>query len=162
MTTLQLEPAQGGLLRSLFVVFLILGLFAGSLFGSDDAWPFAPFRMFARATTTDVHVLALEADFVGGTTKRVDFGYFKLRRAEVEGQINRFTKHPEMLADLIASYNHQASTWREEMVALRVLSRRAPIENGKPVPGDSKRRKGAGPPPGIHWDVAVVAEWPPR
>jgi hypothetical protein len=161
MATLQLELPRARALRNLAVVFVVLGLFTGSLFWADDAWPFAPFRMFARGTTTDVHVLALEADYANGRTRRLGFEHFNLRRAEIEGQIGRFTRHPEMLGDLIAAYNRQAFSDRR-ITALRVLSRRAPIENGRLVAGDSKRRNGAGPPPGIHWDVEVIAEWPPQ
>lgn len=143
------------------MVFTILGVLAGSLFWADDAWPFAPFRMFARATTNNVHALALEAGFADGRTKRVDFEVFNLRRAEIEGQIRRFTSRPDMLGDLIIAYNREAPAGRR-MTALRVLSRRAPIENGRLVPGNSKPRNGPGPPPGIHWDVEVIAEWPSR
>lgn len=146
--------------RDLAVVLIVAGLFAGSLWGTDDAWPFAPFRMFARGTTGDVHVLALEADLSDGRTVRMDYEKFHLRRAEVEGQILRFTARPEMVGDLMDAYNRRSRG--RKIVALRVLSRRAPISDDRLVRGNSRKREGRGPPPGIHWKVKVIAEWPPR
>lgn len=162
MSTASIEIPRARVIRDLAMGFVVAGLIAGSLFWQDDAWPFAPFRMFARGTTTNVHVLALQADLADGRTVRIDYEKLNLRRAEVEGQILRFTAHPEMLGDLIVAYNRTVGPSRK-IAALRVLSRRAPIVGGRLVPGDSKSRNGRpGPPPGIRWDVKVIAEWPPR
>lgn len=162
MYTASAEIPRTRALRDLAVVLMMSGLVLGSLFWRDDAWPFAPFRMFARGTTTDVHVLALEADLAGGQTVRLDYERLNLRRAEVEGQILRFTARPSMLGDLMAAYNRTASP-ASKITSLRLLSRRAPIVDGRLVPGDSKSRSGRpGPPPGIRWNVKVIAQWPPR
>lgn len=152
------------LARDAAAVFMSVGLIAGTLFWSDDAWPFAQMRMFPKGTRGAVWVLALNADFSDGRRGvRLGFENFHLRRAEVEGQVARVQAHPELLGDLIRVYNRGAPADRR-IVRLYLLSRKAPLSEGRLQPGPraAGRRARAAPPPGIRWVVTEVAHWPPR
>lgn len=74
--------------RSTLAVVLIAMTVIGSIAFTDDAWPFAPFRMFSVAVKPNGRIV--KVDFVGttesGRTLRLDASAFGLRRAEVEGQ----------------------------------------------------------------------------
>jgi hypothetical protein len=68
---------------------LLIGMTViGSIAFTDDAWPFAPFRMFSVAVKPNGRIV--KVDFVGttasGRTLHLDASAFGLRRAEVEGQ----------------------------------------------------------------------------
>jgi len=91
-------------------VFAVLAL--GSLIGSDDAYPFGPFRMYATATRPDGAVTTLSvwgagADERPTEVKPHDLG---LRGAELEGQLPRFVEHPELLAQLAEAYGRRYPT----------------------------------------------------
>ena len=75
--------------RSTIAVVLVALTVAGAVGFTDDAWPFAPFRMFAHAVRPTGRVT--KVDFVGETRSgrelHLDASAFGLRRAEVEGQL---------------------------------------------------------------------------
>lgn len=117
------------------VAVVVLGLIVwGSLAGTDDAWPFAPFRMFARATKVDGAIthpefVAVHAD---GTTRRVFSTDFHLRRAEVEAFLTRGTGlRSRQLEGLAATY--QRDHPEVELVELRVLEVGRRLAGGVPV-----------------------------
>jgi hypothetical protein len=167
-------PPRARLVRDLAAAFVLCGLIAGSLFWRDDAWPLAPFRMFAIGTTRAVWALALEADFADGRTHGVGFDAFGLRRAEVEGQVTRVTQQPGILGDLIRAYDTRVRVASRRIVRLRVLSRYLPVRRGAVArsPAQAGRPRdgaGAGTGAGLYvdragnvWTQKVVAEWPPR
>ena len=72
----------------------------GTAFGTDDAFPFGPFRMYATADSPNAPVLAvtLEALTADGRVHQVDERDIGLRRAEYEGQLARVT--PDVLRQL--------------------------------------------------------------
>ena len=88
------SPAPGGTSipgsgwRSALAVLLIGMTVIGSIAFTDDAWPFAPFRMFSVAVKPNGRIV--KVDFVGttgsGRSLHLDASAFGLRRAEVEGQ----------------------------------------------------------------------------
>lgn len=152
----------GRIARNAAAVLVAAGLIAGSLFWGDDAWPFAPFRMFARGTKNTVWALALEGDRADGRSVRVPFEAVHLRRAEVEGQFTRVVAHPDLLRDLMDVYNRKAPSARR-LRALRLVERRAPVVAGRPVRSGGSRASGRrrpGPPREVEWRTSVIAQWP--
>ena len=72
------------------VATLITGvlLLAGTLWGTDDDFPFGPFRMYSTApdpngAARDTRVEGVDAD---GRTVAITEGNSGIRRAEIEGQ----------------------------------------------------------------------------
>jgi hypothetical protein len=147
--------------RDLFAAVLTAGLVAGTVFGSDDWWPFAQMRQFPRGPRSVVWALAFDADLADGRRVRMGFEPFHLRRAEVEGQVARVVARPRMLGDLMASYNRGASA-RRRIVRLHLLSRKAALRGGRLQRSrQGTRHSRAAPPPGIRWRVTEIAVWPP-
>ncbi|UDY37749.1 hypothetical protein [Dermatobacter hominis] len=124
----------GAAWRSLVAVVLVAMTAIGAAGLTDDAWPFAPFRMFAHAVKPDGRVT--KVDFVGTTASgeelRLDALAFGLRRAEVEGQQGpggRLTH--EQMADLVATYN--AANPSDPLVALEFRRLGKDLVDGEPV-----------------------------
>src|SRR6478752_6462951 len=106
------SPARvpGRRARSIGAVTVIALIAIGSLWGADDHWPFAPFRMYASASRLDGRVL--KAQFVGQTRTGHRFvvkpGWVGLRPAEVEGQLPLTQPRrlpPGTLRDLARAWN---------------------------------------------------------
>jgi len=129
------EVARGARVWRSVAAVAVIGLtIFGSLFGSDDLWPFAPFRMYATATRLDGQVL--KAEFAGqladGTEFRMPAGWFGLRPAEVEGQREPGGGLPEpLLADLADYWNTQHPDEVIVQLELRLVGSR--LEDGEPV-----------------------------
>lgn len=99
-------------------------LFAGTLFGTDDDFPFGPFRMFA--TTNDwsepISIARAEVTDAAGRTVELTPANSGVRRAEIEGQLDRFRADPRALAALADAYrahNPAAPALRAVTVLLR-------------------------------------------
>jgi hypothetical protein len=76
---------------------------AGTLYGQDDHFPFAPFRMFSTRTAPDgpVRVVELRGRTQGTPVEAtLSMASFGLRRAELEGQLGRL-RSPSMLGELV-------------------------------------------------------------
>lgn len=92
----------------MLAVVVVVMTVIGATALTDDSWPFAPFRMFARAVKPDGRVV--KVDFVGttesGRSVRLDALAFGLRRAEVEGQQGRGGRLTDaQMAALARTYN---------------------------------------------------------
>ena len=97
---------RGRTARLLATVVGVAVLLGGTLFGSDDHFPFGPFRMFA---TTDkwsapISIARAEVTDSDGRTTELTEANSGVRRAEVEGQIDRFRQQPSALAGLADAY----------------------------------------------------------
>ncbi|MEO6714476.1 MAG: hypothetical protein ABIM89_13730 [Mycobacteriales bacterium] len=95
----------GRAVRAVLAGLLVALAVAGTLVGQDDHFPFAPFRMFSTRTAPEgeVRVAELRGAVVGGSGEAVlSMASFGLRRAEVEGQIDRL-RTPRMLGELVRS-----------------------------------------------------------
>ena len=106
-------------------------LLVGTFHGTDDDFPFGPFRMYATADDPNGAVLSarLEAVTTEGTVVRVSEGDIGMRRAEYEGQLDRVT--PAVLGDLAAVHTRRrpdAPRW----VELRLLRDAFHLKNGRP------------------------------
>lgn len=108
-------------------------LLLGTLRGSDDAFPFGPFRMYAAADDPNGTVLStsLVAVTEQGRTVGVTSGDIGLRRAEYEGQLGRL--RPAVLGELAAVHSRRrprAPRYR----ALRVVQTAYRLHDGVPGP----------------------------
>jgi hypothetical protein len=120
--------------RSLVAVVLVAMTAVGAAGLTDDAWPFAPFRMFAHAVKPDGRVTKVE--FVGTTESgdelRLDALAFGLRRAEVEGQQGRGGRlTDEQMAELLATFNEAHPS--EPLVSLEFRKLGQDLVDGEPV-----------------------------
>jgi hypothetical protein len=98
--------ARGRVLRiAAALVFGALTL-AGTFWGDDTHFPFAPFRMFSTADDPDEPVLVLRTDGVDTTGRRIELDERNagVRRAEIEAQIERFKADPSLLRSVQDAY----------------------------------------------------------
>lgn len=121
--------AAGRNLRLAATSAVLALVLAGSLWGSDDDFPFGPFRMFARSGKADGVVSVPQlVGVVDGRTFRITPESVNIRRAEIEGQFNRF-REPALLESLARTY----ITEGHELDELRLVLRRRRIEDGRRV-----------------------------
>jgi hypothetical protein len=99
-------------------------LLAGTLAGTDDDFPFGPFRMFA--TTDDwsapISIARAQITDTDGRTIELTPANSGVRRAEIEGQLGRFRTDPRLLtglADAYRAHNPDAPRPRTVTVLLR-------------------------------------------
>lgn len=101
-------PRAGLAWRSVAAVGFLALLVLGTLQGNDDRWPFAPMSQYAFAVHLDGEVRSTRIDAVttAGTRTVVPLtpGGVGLRRAEVEGQLQRFVDDPALLEAVAAAY----------------------------------------------------------
>jgi hypothetical protein len=134
--------------RTVRIVITVLGvaiLLAGTLFGTDDHFPFGPFRMFAttNAWSEPISIARAEVVDADGRTVALTEGNSGVRRAEVEGQLDRFRREPAALAGLADAYRaHNPSA--PAVTTVRVVIRHHEISRSGPT--------------GNYTDE-VVAEW---
>ena len=126
---------------------LVVLTLAGTVWGLDDDFPFAPFRMYARARDRDTPVndtwpWAVDSQ---GEEFRLDQPRTGIRRAEVEGQLGRFQSAPSRLEVLVQAYEIRHPD-APEIVRVEVRTRRIDMSSGVPTGEES---------------VTVRAEWEP-
>jgi hypothetical protein len=127
--------------RNIAAVALIAGLFAGTFWWqNDDAWPLAQMRMFPGGGESAISIVRIDAELRNGRHKDMNPFVFHLKRAEIEGQMNRIVRVPSMLGDLADAYNDTVPRDRE-IVSIRLVRHETPKGGGEP----SKR---------------VLVEWP--
>ncbi len=116
--------ARGRRTRGAATVIALLLIAYGTVWGTDDHFPFGPFKMYARATkTTGVvatpFLVAVDAE---GAELRIRSDVFGLRPAELEGQYPRLKDHPDLLGDLAIVY--KATHPGVDIVEVRLMRRR--------------------------------------
>jgi hypothetical protein len=112
---------RGRTARMAITVVGIAVLLAGTLFGSDDHFPFGPFRMFATTNpwSEPISIARAEVGDVDGRTIVLTEANSGVRRAEVEGQLDRFRREPAALAGLADAYRaHNPSAPKVARVAV--------------------------------------------
>lgn len=122
--------------RIALTVTVVALLFYSSTVGSDDLFPFAPFKMYSYASKSNgvVGYPGVEATTADGRHLEVRAGDLGLRRAEIEGQLARFRSDPSTMAIL-------AEAWRRkhpdgpEIVELRLYRRSRKVVDSRPVGG---------------------------
>lgn len=86
---------------------MVVGLLlAGSIRGSDDDFPFGPFRMYAGVNDPNGDVVSsyMQAVLPGGKVIRVDERGTGLRRAELEAEVGGFVQDPASLASVARAH----------------------------------------------------------
>ena len=120
--------------RSLVAVLLVGMTTVGAAGLTDDAWPFAPFRMFAHPVKSTGRVAKVDftALTASGRELRLDAEAFGLRRAEVEGQKSLSGKLTgAQMAALAAVWNDSHPS--DPLVELRLRKIGRNLIDGHPV-----------------------------
>src|SRR5262245_2140926 len=103
-----METLTPGARRSRVAVTLVglLLLLAGSLWGSDDHFPFGPFSMYAGVNRLDDPApdTRVEGTDTTGATVLLTEANTGIKRAEIEGQIDRLRKEPRLLNSILTAY----------------------------------------------------------
>lgn len=113
---------RGKLARIAATLAMVLALGATSLWGTDDFFPFAPFKMYSHAHDADGWANSTRLFLTDATGRRLlagddDTGF---RQAELEGQLDRFREDPELLA-LVAEAYEDVHPGSPEIVAAEVV-----------------------------------------
>jgi hypothetical protein len=99
---------RGWLLRVAATVAGALVLLAGTVVGTDDDFPFGPFRMYATTDKPDAPVADTRVEAVDATGHPLVLTEAEtgIRRAEIEGQVPQFTTDPARLSVVDRAYRH--------------------------------------------------------
>ena len=130
----RLSPAGRAVRLAATAVVLVL-LLAGTLWGTDDHFPFGPFKMYAGRAEPDGQVNSTRVVGVtaAGDEVRLSGGQVGLRRAEFEGQLPRLERQPELLGLLAESFADRHPS-APDLVSVQVVTRqfelRAGVETG--------------------------------
>lgn len=130
------------------VTFLAGGLLiAGTLWGEDDHFPFGPFKMYAGAVDPDAPTIdtRLEATDVTDSTVLLTERNTGIRRAEIEGQLDRFRQQPDLLRVVEEAYRRH-NPHAPPLEQVRVVIRWHEVRDFRPT--------------GV-WTDEVVATWEP-
>ncbi|GID25842.1 hypothetical protein [Paractinoplanes brasiliensis] len=134
-------------IRVRVIATLVAGalLLAGTLWGTDDDFPFGPFRMYSTAPdpngdARDTRVEGVDAE---GRTVAITEGNSGIRRAEIEGQQQAYVDDPSRLSRVAAAYAEH-TPGAAPLSSVRIVVRWHGIEHARPT--------GA-------WRDEVVAEW---
>lgn len=123
---------RGKIARIAATLAMTLALMATSLWGADDFFPFAPFKMYSHAHDPDgwansTSLLLTDAD---GRTFAIGDNDTGFRRAELEGQLSRFREDPALLA-LVAEAYEDAHPDSPEIVVAEVQIVRYELKDGE-------------------------------
>ncbi len=115
----------------------LLGAFAAALLwgtasGNDVHFPFGPFRMYSTSTRGHIDVLEFHAVTTDGEKIKLPSSAFGLRRAEFEGLRPRIIEEPELMDDVVASYERVRPDG-SELAELRMVHVVYELVDGRPV-----------------------------
>jgi hypothetical protein len=117
--------------RGLAAAAMVSLLIAGTLWGADDHFPFAPMRMYAHRTSGSVKELKLLGTTTSGREIPISFAAARVRRAEVAGQVPRFEARPELMRHLADAY--RSAHPEEPLIRLELLYLVYPLaRDGRP------------------------------
>jgi len=124
----------GRKIRLLVTLLCGMTLLAGTVWGRDDHFPFGPFRMYSTSSPPDAPApdTRVEGIDTTGTVVPLDQHNTGIRRAEIEGQRDRYVADPGRLrgvADAYATRNPAASV----LVEVRIVIRWHGVRNGRPT-----------------------------
>lgn len=125
---------RGRIMRIAATVGCFAALLIGTTAGSDDHFPFGPFRMFANATkpTGAVSVPVLTGTLADGRQVALTSSLLGLRRAELEGRLSGFVEQPASLEVFAVAWAREKPD-EPELVAVRLQRRRQVIVDRRPV-----------------------------
>ena len=126
--------------RTAVTVAVAALVLVGTFVGTDDDFPFGPFRMYSTRDDPDGTVVStrVEAVDTGGTLRVVDERSTGLKRAEVEGQVERFVADPDLLGALSRAHDRLRPT-EPSFVEVRVVERVFELEDSRPTGQERER-----------------------
>ncbi|MBO4207392.1 hypothetical protein [Micromonospora echinofusca] len=109
-------------------------LLAGTLWGTDDHFPFGPFRMYSTSNPANQPAPDTRVEGVDrtGSVVTLDERRTGIRRAEIEGQQDRYTAEPELLREVAEAYAERNPA-APALVEVRVVVRWHGIRDGRPT-----------------------------
>ncbi|HEU4423109.1 MAG TPA: hypothetical protein VFR67_11305 [Pilimelia sp.] len=128
--------APGRATRVLVTLIGGLLLLAGTVWGSDDHFPFGPFRMYAGVNPPDEpapDTLVEAVDSTGAVVALTERNT-GIRRAEIEGQQERYSADPELLREIADAYAER-NPGASELVEVRIVIRYWGIKDSRPTGG---------------------------
>lgn len=123
-------------------------LVAGTVVGQDDAFPFGPFRMYSTTDSLDAPVKSTRMEAVDSAGRRFALRGEEvgLRRAEIEGQLDRFRDDPRRLGGVATAYRNRHPDGAR-LARIEIITRHFALAGGRPT--------------GEHHDTVDVT-WTPR
>jgi hypothetical protein len=123
--------SRGRAIRILVTLVAVAITLAGSLWGTDDDFPFGPQLQFANADDPNQPVVVLRVEAVDATGSRFELNERNagIRRAEIEDQVNRFEADPSLLravGDAFATRHPGAS----QLAEIDLIERRHELRDG--------------------------------
>lgn len=124
----------GRVVRVVVTLALGAGIVSGAVWGEDDDFPFGPFRMYATSRELDEPVgdTQVHAVDTAGREIRLVQELSGLRRAEIEGQLDRLRADPALLGLLAQSYSRRYPD-RPQLRQIRVVVAWSELRDGKPT-----------------------------
>ena len=109
-------------------------LFAGTFWGSDDDFPFAPFRMYAGVNPPDDDAPDPRVEGTLATGAATPLGQVEtgIRRAEVEAKQERYVADPALLAEIAEAYARRHPD-APPVVEVRLVMRWHEIRDSRPT-----------------------------
>jgi hypothetical protein len=86
-------------------------------------------RMFPGGGESAISIVRIDATLRNGRHRDMNPFAFHLKRAEIEGQMNRIVRVPSMLGDLAATYNDTVPR-DQEIVAITLVRHETPKGGG--------------------------------
>ena len=126
--------APGRTVRLAVTVVLVALTLAGTVRGTDAAFPFGPLRMYSTTHSLNGPVndtWAWGTDAHGRTMKLTE-GRLGIRRAEIEGELGRFQQRPSRLHTLADAYERR-HPGAPKLVVVEVRTRKIGVHHGKPT-----------------------------
>jgi hypothetical protein len=119
------------------VTVVVAGLLlAGTIVGTDDDFPFGPFKMYSTTDNLDAPVADTRVEAVDATGARrvLAEGDTGIRRAEIEGQLDRFAAEPALLSVVDRAYalRHPGAP---ALTEISVIVRWHELRGGRPTGG---------------------------
>jgi hypothetical protein len=128
--------SAGRRVRMLPTAVVLAMLVAGTFLGQDDHFPFGPFRMYSIRNKHDgkVRGAVMEVVDAEGRAAAVEIrsDQVGLRRAEIEGQLDRFEREPSLLRHLVHAYEELHPS--ERIAVLRLYYETTRLANGQVGP----------------------------
>lgn len=128
--------SAGRRVRMLATAVVLAMLVAGTFLGQDDHFPFGPFRMYSIRNKHDgkVRGAVMEVVDAEGRAAAVEIrsDQVGLRRAEIEGQLDRFERDPSLLRHLVHAYEELHPS--ERIAVLRLYYETTRLANGQVGP----------------------------
>ncbi|WP_372433858.1 hypothetical protein [Micromonospora coerulea] len=109
-------------------------LLLGTVRGTDDDFPFGPFRMYSTSDPPDAPAPDTRVEGVDRTGAVVELGQDAtgIRRAEIEGQQGRYAADPALLRQVADAYAERHPT-APALVEVRIVVRWYGIRDGRPT-----------------------------